>query len=189
MDTAIAIFKEKGVQKTSIDEIVNQSGIAKGTFFYYYPKKDSIVFEIIDIEFNGYLSYPKQVSERTDINAVEKLQAVLLSFFSNFTSTSTLQQIFKLGVDAQFQNYINEVRLEKIIPIVIHIIAQGNEEHIFMVKNVSLCSSIITRGITSYTHAIYENFGQKESLNQFLVGIEELLNNSLKSKINIKITS
>jgi AcrR family transcriptional regulator len=188
LDTAIFLFKENGVQKTSIDEIVKLSGIAKGTFFYYYPKKDSIVFEIIDLEFKEYLSFPKEVAENTAINAVEKLQTVLLTLFNSFNKTSTLQQIFKLGLEAQFQNYINEVRLDKTIPIIKHIISQGTKDHIFRIEYISLSSEIITRGIISYVHSAYENLEQKDSLKEFMNGIEELLNNVLKSTINIKIT-
>lgn len=38
------LFKEKGFESTTIDEITKEAGIAKGTFFNYFPTKESLVF-------------------------------------------------------------------------------------------------------------------------------------------------
>lgn len=37
------LFKEKGFENTTIDEITKEAGIAKGTFFNYFPTKDSLI--------------------------------------------------------------------------------------------------------------------------------------------------
>ena len=37
--TAFSIFTDKGVSKTSISEIVEQAGVAKGTFYLYFKDK------------------------------------------------------------------------------------------------------------------------------------------------------
>jgi AcrR family transcriptional regulator len=37
------LFKEKGFENTTVDEITRQTGIAKGTFFNYFPTKDSLL--------------------------------------------------------------------------------------------------------------------------------------------------
>ncbi len=55
-DTSIAIFKEKGYENTTIDEITKKVGIAKGTFYNFYPSKSQIMliwavekFQLLDI--------------------------------------------------------------------------------------------------------------------------------------------
>ncbi|MCJ7618572.1 MAG: TetR/AcrR family transcriptional regulator [Desulfobacterales bacterium] len=37
------LFKEKGYESTSIDEITEQAGIGKGTFFNYFPTKEALL--------------------------------------------------------------------------------------------------------------------------------------------------
>ena len=39
LNTAYQLFTEKGFQKTSISDIVNEAGVAKGTFYLYFKDK------------------------------------------------------------------------------------------------------------------------------------------------------
>ncbi|MCG7850745.1 MAG: TetR/AcrR family transcriptional regulator [ANME-2 cluster archaeon] len=37
------LFKEKGFENTTIDEVTKEAGIAKGTFFNYFPTKEALL--------------------------------------------------------------------------------------------------------------------------------------------------
>ncbi|WP_292469758.1 TetR/AcrR family transcriptional regulator [Methanolobus sp.] len=37
------LFKDKGFENTTVDEITKEAGIAKGTFFNYFPTKESLL--------------------------------------------------------------------------------------------------------------------------------------------------
>ena len=45
LNTAYQLFTEKGFQKTSISDIVNEAGVAKGTFYLYFKDK----YELQDV--------------------------------------------------------------------------------------------------------------------------------------------
>ncbi|MBI5837104.1 MAG: TetR/AcrR family transcriptional regulator [Candidatus Eisenbacteria bacterium] len=40
---AVDLFREKGFEATTIDDITERSDVAKGTFFNYFPRKDSVL--------------------------------------------------------------------------------------------------------------------------------------------------
>jgi AcrR family transcriptional regulator len=40
---AIDLFRERGFEATTIDEITERADVAKGTFFNYFPRKDSVL--------------------------------------------------------------------------------------------------------------------------------------------------
>ena len=42
-DTALQLFREKGYEATSVREITQKAGVAKGTFFNHFPTKDHIL--------------------------------------------------------------------------------------------------------------------------------------------------
>lgn len=44
---AYDLFLSKGVQKTSIDEIVQKANVAKGTFYLYFKDKSEVMEEIV----------------------------------------------------------------------------------------------------------------------------------------------
>lgn len=40
---AIDLFREKGFESTTVDEITERADVARGTFFNYFPRKDSVL--------------------------------------------------------------------------------------------------------------------------------------------------
>lgn len=48
LDAAIRVFARKGYVETSIDDIINEADVARGTFYLYFPGKKEIFLAIID---------------------------------------------------------------------------------------------------------------------------------------------
>ncbi|MXQ54408.1 TetR/AcrR family transcriptional regulator [Shimazuella alba] len=48
MKHAIKLFKQKGYENVTVEEITIACGIAKGTFFNYFPKKEHILLHVTD---------------------------------------------------------------------------------------------------------------------------------------------
>jgi AcrR family transcriptional regulator len=42
-DAAVTLFREQGYENTTVDQITRQAGVAKGTFFNYFPTKDALL--------------------------------------------------------------------------------------------------------------------------------------------------
>lgn len=49
IDAAVSVFKEKGIEKTKISDIVKQAGIAQGTYYLYFPSKLSVMPAIAEV--------------------------------------------------------------------------------------------------------------------------------------------
>lgn len=47
-EVAGRLFKEKGFESTTVDEITGVAGIGKGTFFNYYPTKEALLTDFVE---------------------------------------------------------------------------------------------------------------------------------------------
>ena len=47
INTALKIFIHKGYEKTSVNDILNEIGIAKGTFYHYFKAKEEVLDAVI----------------------------------------------------------------------------------------------------------------------------------------------
>jgi len=59
LETALSLFNERGYDAVTIDEITQQAGVAKGTFYTYFSTKSDIVVEEfwkIDAYYEAYSS-------------------------------------------------------------------------------------------------------------------------------------
>ena len=48
LDGALRVFKIHGIEKTTMDEIANESGFGKATLYYYYGSKDEVFVAIME---------------------------------------------------------------------------------------------------------------------------------------------
>lgn len=70
LDAAIKVFARKGYLETSIDDIIHEADVARGTFYLYFPGKKEIFLAIID-------HYFELVSELVDRLMAEEWPARL----------------------------------------------------------------------------------------------------------------
>lgn len=52
LSTAEQLFSNQGYEKTSMQEIVNYSGVAKGTIFYHFDSKEDILYAVMSRQFD-----------------------------------------------------------------------------------------------------------------------------------------
>ncbi len=75
MQIAMRLFAEKGYHATSIDEIISEAGIVKGTFYLHYSSKHDLLESIVDSHLKLLMdslklldiSMPKPIAEVKDI--------------------------------------------------------------------------------------------------------------------------
>ncbi|NJE13628.1 TetR/AcrR family transcriptional regulator [Thermococcus sp. LS2] len=60
LKAARELFAEKGYDKTTVDEIVERAGVAKGTFYNYFKSKEELI-KIVALQ--SLLLYPKIISQ------------------------------------------------------------------------------------------------------------------------------
>lgn len=78
LDTANRLIVKNGYEDVSVDSIVQESGIAKGTFYNYFQHKEDLIFELSKARFS------QVIDEETFRNskAVEVIQSYLVNFIT-----------------------------------------------------------------------------------------------------------
>ncbi|MBP1889448.1 AcrR family transcriptional regulator [Clostridium moniliforme] len=75
--SAYELFKEKGINYTSIDEIVKRAGVAKGTFYLYFKDKYDVVNKLILLKSTTLI---KEAYKATKEKNFEELEDMVLYF-------------------------------------------------------------------------------------------------------------
>lgn len=79
LDAALSLFSEKGYSKTSISDIQDVVGIARGTMYYHFASKEEILDALIMRLHNAVITKAKSLAENKDIPVTERLLQVLMS--------------------------------------------------------------------------------------------------------------
>lgn len=76
-NAAYEIFKSKGINNTSIDEIVKSAGVAKGTFYLYFKDKYDLVKKLILLKSSMLI---EKAYEKTKEKKFEQIEDMVLYF-------------------------------------------------------------------------------------------------------------
>lgn len=88
---AIRLFRERGFEATTVDEITERADVARGTFFNYFPKKEAVL---------AFLSEQRLVEAEADAGEIfaaqrparEKLLAIYAGAASAYEEEKELSQ-------------------------------------------------------------------------------------------------
>lgn len=77
ISAAVQLFKDKGFEAPSVDEITSRTGIAKGTFYLYFKTKSDIIAAVLENILEQLEGRINGVMANAPVDAPQALRAVL----------------------------------------------------------------------------------------------------------------
>jgi len=110
LDTAREIFARQGYHRTSVSDIVQGAGIARGTFYLYFENKRAIFEELLD----GLIGMLEEQLVRIDPagDVVAQLRINVVKIIDLFLDNRELTRILvheAVGLDAEFDEKLADV--------------------------------------------------------------------------------
>ena len=94
LDAAEAVFGDKGYDRASISEITRRAGVAQGTFYIYFPDKQSTFVELVkDLSHRLRMAIAQSVAGLTDRLEIER--AGFRAFFAFIHNHRSLYRIVR----------------------------------------------------------------------------------------------
>lgn len=153
-NTAIKIFSEKGYDNASVEEITAVAGVAKGSLYYHFSKKEDI-FDLLLEEGMKLLKNNIAIKTRNCNTALEKIKAVILIQVKvTVKYEDFLNVIFSQIWGSEEKNIKCKKAVFKYIKIIEEIIKEGIENDEFCDGDIEAlasgifgvtCSSLIYR--------------------------------------------
>lgn len=120
---AYKMFLSKGYENTSIDEIIEEAKIAKGTYYYHFKSKEQMLEEVIQMMIDEYEMRANEILN-SDLDLPEKMIGIITSFRPNndeFQIVDTLNRQDNLIM----HNKINRQVIERVVPMLSKIVEEG----------------------------------------------------------------
>ena len=126
IETAGKLFEEKGYEQTQVQDIVNEIGVAKGLFYYYFKSKDEVMEELADRYADAIIDAVNKLIDK-DIATFDKINRI----FQIFIDSAEKKSGIFMGI-LNVKNGITHERIffnvgEKMVPLVTELILSGND--------------------------------------------------------------
>lgn len=134
LNIAYRMFIEKGYENTSVDDIIIEAGIAKGTYYYYFESKEATLEAVIEM----MIEKAENIAKAALMNPVpipQKLASVVYAFQPN-KDEIVITDVLKRKENIVMHDKIGKKIVEVAVPILSDIVKEGIAQGIFACTNV-----------------------------------------------------
>lgn len=134
LNIAYRMFIEKGYENTSVDDIIAEAGIAKGTYYYYFESKEATLEAVIEM----MIEKAENIAKAALMNPVpipQKLASVVYAFQPN-KDEIVITDVLERKENIVMHDKIGKKIVEVAVPILSDIVREGIAQGIFACTNV-----------------------------------------------------
>lgn len=153
IETAGKLFEEKGYEQTQVQDIVNEIGVAKGLFYYYFKSKDEVMEELADRYADAIIDAVNKLIDK-DIATFDKINRIFQIFIDSAEK--------KFGIFMGILNVKNGITHERIffnvgkkmVPLVTELILSGNDNGECNCSNPKFITEFLVSGLFNIMNQI-----------------------------------
>ena len=134
LNIAYKLFMTKGYENTSVDEIIAEAKIAKGTYYYYFESKEATLEKVIEMMIEEECKKANEILQ-SNLSVQEKILGIIISMRPN-TEELKIQEAINIPENIVMHQKINKKIIEVITPLLTEVIEDGKKQNIFDCDNV-----------------------------------------------------
>ncbi|MEV8468414.1 TetR/AcrR family transcriptional regulator [Fluviibacterium sp. DFM31] len=135
VETAERLFREVGYANCSVETIIREVGVAKGTFYYYFKSKPDILEAIVDKTLRQIVEIAEGIADDPSLTAMQKMAALLGNSHIGNDDSLDVAEMLHLPENRELHELTNVQTVLQLSPILARIVEQGIDEGVFEVEN------------------------------------------------------
>ena len=131
---AYSMFISRGYENTSVDDIIEEAGIAKGTYYYYFESKEQMLEEVIGMMIDQETEAARQLVQR-DIPVLQKIVEIVASVRPR-QEESPIEDALMTPENTLMHAKIKRRLLETVVPLLTEVVEEGIAQGVFSCDNI-----------------------------------------------------
>ena len=129
--TAEMLFRQHGYANCSVEMIIREIGVAKGTYYHYFKSKQDVLEAIVEKTLGQIVEMAKGVADDTSLSAMQKMAALLGSSHIGDGDSLEVAEMLHLPENRELHELTNVQTVLRLSPILAEIVEQGIREGVF----------------------------------------------------------
>ena len=128
------MFIQKGYEETSIDEIIAEAHIAKGTYYYHFPSKEAMLEEVINMMISDEAQRAREVLS-APIPTPQKLVGVITSLRPD-QSERNISDVLNQKENIIMHEKVSRRIVDEAVPLLTEVVSEGIAQGLFACDHI-----------------------------------------------------
>ncbi len=155
------LFEKQQYEKTTMKDVMNKLGIAKGTIYHYFKSKEELLEAVIENSVDEYIEWMQENLNKTKGNALNKMKVLITSGSVEEENDQILEHLHHPGNIGMHTRQL-ATTIMKLAPLYESVIKQGCEEGIFETEHPLECAEFLLAGIQFITDIGFNPWSQDD---------------------------
>jgi AcrR family transcriptional regulator len=162
LEAAQRLVFTKGYEQMTIQDILDELGIAKGTFYHYFKSKRALLEAMIDSLLDDALDLMRPIVDDPGLSAIDKFQQIFDAISGWKTASKeyhlSLLRVWYAEDNAVARWKVRMARIERMRPFIAAVIHQGVDEHMMNVRDPDQTSEVVLSLLQEFIDALAMRF-------------------------------
>ena len=168
LEAAGELFRTQGYLNTTVEVIIKQVGVAKGTFYYDFKSKEEILDALVHVKVDQICEQYKKIADDLTMSVMDKVRQMLRGQNQISENENELIENMHRPENRELHERINIEIILKISPVFAQVIEQGNKESVFNVENPLETVQFILAGSQFLLESGHFKWSREEQMKQML---------------------
>lgn len=179
LDTAEKLFYSKGYDKCTVNDILKEVAIAKGTFYYYFKSKEEVIDAVVERYTELACGRAEEVLKNGAYSPEQKLMNTFLAMnISDKVDSGMLDELHRTDNALLHQKTLNQM-VTGMTPILVSVIEEGIEKKVWSCRYpLEYVQIFLAAALTLTDSGIFELDGasQMKVIAAMISMLEKILN-------------
>lgn len=134
LQIAYRMFLSQGYENTSVDEIIEAAGIAKGTYYYYFQSKEQMLEAVIGMMIEAEAEAARQVLA-SELPVEQKIVGIIASARPT-QDEQPIEDALNRPENVLMHNKLQRQLLEAILPLLVEAVEEGVRGGMFACNHI-----------------------------------------------------
>lgn len=127
-------FMENGYEQTSVDEIIEEAQIAKGTYYYYFQSKEQMLEEVVEMMMAKGSERAAEVL-KSNLSVPEKIVGIMLAY-RPMADELIIRDTLNRPENILLHDRINKKQVADVVPLLSEVVREGIRQEVFECEQI-----------------------------------------------------